>query len=349
MLFVTFHGGRSPAVNNVIAYDDDGNLLNPQVLAQAPSSMSELRGLRLLSDTMLWVLSGSAGFSAILAFGRDPTKTDTFVYAGPAAQPQPGPGLLHPFDFDFDSGGDCYVSNQDTDVVLRLGSDGKPAPWAPALQGKGTFWPGTFVASADPDLPRGGDGGQSSAAISPPAGLEDWPPCQDGGCPKLSNSVRGVAWTNDVLYVADEVAAVVKMYGSDGTFLGQSNCIGTSASAATAPKGGPVHLLVVEENGAQALLVTNGENVFSAVLDPAHPAALDLESIASIDVPKVAGLALAPGGVLYAASRIQDTPVGKKQKQARIFKYTNFPAAPKLDSAFVVGVDDVPEFVLYLP
>lgn len=342
-------------MNNVVAYDDDGALVTTTVLQGGPD-MAELRALNLVSDTVLWVLSGGAGSSEILAFERSGSGNDAFKYTGkPVAQYAKGSALLHPFDFVFDPQGNCYVSNQDTDVVARLDVDpsflsATPAPPPKSLQGRGTFWPGTFVASVDPNLPRGDSGGPSSSTVPAPAGLEDWPPCQGvGPCPKLINSVRGLAWTNQALYVADEVAAVVKIYDGDGALLGVSNPVGTPAAGATGPSDGPVHLLVAGGNGNPTLLVTNGKDVYSGELDPTHPDSLDLQPIGGIKVPKVAGVAVAPGGILYAASRTQDTLDADGKKQALIFQYTNFPEDPTLESSFLVDVDDVPEFVLHVP
>lgn len=351
MLLVTFHGGKNAGkVNTVVGYDDAGGLLPTPVLQDAPD-MSELRAVNLVSDTVLWVLSGSAGNSKILAFERTDSGSDRFRYSGqPVAQFETGSALLHPFDFVLDPAGSCYVSNQDTNVVARFDVaagflSASPAASPPALEGKGTFWPGTFVASSDDTLPRSNPNAQHASAIPPPAGLEDWPACKAGDCPTLVNSVRGVDWANDMLYVADEVAAVVKVYDADGNYKGQSNAIGTPPSDTSGPSEGPVHLLVAN----QALLATNGKKVYSASLDPEQPANLNLQPISGIKVPMVSGVALAPTGVLYAASRTQQATSRTTDNQAEIFMYTNFPADPTPGGSFPVKVDDVPEFVVYIP
>jgi hypothetical protein len=329
--------------------------------------MSELRALKFVGDGTIWVLSGGADDSTILAFKRTGNSNDSFTYTGkPVAQYQSGSALLHPFDFVFDPDGYCYVSNQDTDVVARFVVDPKllsatPASPPGALKGKGSFWPGTFVASADATLPRGAPKGSPHAStIAAPAGLEDWPPCANAtSCPKLVNSVRGVAWANGMLYVADEVAAMVKVYDPDGNFTSPrtapdssastSGLVGTRATDNTPPTHGPVHLLVVNDASTQALLATNGRDVLSSPLDPKAPASLDFQPIANIKVPKVSGLTLAPAGVLYAASREKQPIPGQTKQHAFIYKYTNFAVNPTLDTSFSVNVDDLPEFVLYVP
>lgn len=353
MLWVTFHGGKK-AVNNIAAYHEDGTLCAEAVLKNPPD-MSELRAAKLVSDSVLWVLSGSARESHILPFVRTGSGNDSFTYAGqPVAEYEAGSALLHPFDFVFDSDGTCYVSNQDTNVVARFDVaagflSATPAPCPAALHGKGTFWPGTFVASADDTVPRSDPDGQHASAVPVPAGLEDSPPCTPGDCKELSKSVRGLAWANDTLYVADEVAAVVKIYDADGNYMGESNVLPSEPTATAATPAGPVHLLLADLNGNQSLVATNGQNVYLAPVDPAHPEILDLQPISTIHVPMVSGLTLTPDGVLYAASRTHTARAGLNNNSARIFKYANFPSDPTPDGSFPVNVDDLPEFVLYVP
>ena len=283
--------------------------------------MSELRAIKVVASDLLWVVSGSKHASGIVAFRGAGSE---YHYAGTVAEFGEISSLWHPFDVTLDGAGNCYVSNQDTDVVARLAVaadllSATPAPIAPGLPSPGTFLPGTFVASSNGALP----GVAATTAVATPAGLEV---AFDKSC-KVAKSVRGVVWVNGALYVADEVANAVKVYDADGRYLGASS---------TVP--GPVHLLATEQGGAVVLYVCNGTSVLSAVLDPAHPEKVHLHPIAGIDVPKVSGLALGAGTDLYAGSRDAHKPA--------VFKYKGFPAAPKLDKSFAVA--DVPEFVLHV-
>jgi hypothetical protein len=353
VLLVTFHGGgKKDDIDNVVAYDDNGNLLTTKALQNAPP-MSELRAVTLVDSNLLWVLTGSAGKSEILAFNR--IGNSIFEYQPPpVATYQPGSAnpfsaLLHPFDLVFDSEGHCYVSNQDTDVVSRYStsSNFSPAPLPLALQTKGTFWPGTFVASVDPTVPRVANS-DHVATIPPPAGLEDWPACPAlSHCPKLVNSVRGLAWAGSALYVADEVAPAVKVYDVDGN-LKSCTQLGTPPIGDNPPTGGPVHLLVInDQSGNQLLLVTNGTSqVYAAPLGATNAAALSLEPLANVNVKKASGLAFVPGGVLYVGSRTADKATNQN---ARIYKYTGVPEKPDTGSSFDVQVRDLPEFVLHAP
>jgi hypothetical protein len=352
VLLVTFHGGgKQGEIDNVVAYADDGTLHTTAALQNAPA-MSELRALRLVDTNLLWVLSGGAGNSQILAFRR--TGADTFEYQPPpvaiyqAGSANPYCALLHPFDFVFDTQGFCYVSNQDTDVVSRYDtrSNFSPVPAPPALQNKGKFWPGTFVASVDPTVPRVANS-DHVATIPPPAGLQDWPACPaPPNCPKLVNSVRGLAWAGGALYVADEVAPAIKVYDLDGNLQGTTT-LGTPPVGKNPPADGPVHLLIIEDLGGDPwLLVTNGSShVYAAQLGATNGASLSLQPLANVNVKKASGLAFVPGGLLYVASRTVDPSTNN----ALIYCYGGVPQNPDTGSSFDAHVQDLPEFVLHVP
>jgi DNA-binding beta-propeller fold protein YncE len=323
VLLVTFHGGGGGGLDNVGAYDDNGNQLTLEVLQGAPRGLlSELRRLALVTSELLWVASGSRHASRIAAFEGSGTS---YGYIDTVTEYQSIGSLWHPFDLTLDGAGNCYVSNQDTDVVarLRVTSDmlsASAAPLAPALPADGKFLPGTFVASSDGDLP----GVPATSPVEAPAGLAV---SFDADC-KVANSVRGVAWAQGALYVADEVANVVKVYDGQGAYQGQSNRV-------TAP----VHLLVSPENGGVVLYVSDKSRVLYATLDPAQPANLNLKPVTGIDVPKLSGFAIGTETNFYAGSRHGKAP--------KIFKYMNFPADPKLETSFEIA--DEPEFILHVP
>jgi hypothetical protein len=316
MLLVTFHSGH-----HVGAYEDDGRLRTLKVLHGAPGEVSELRALKLVSTGVLWVASGSMSTSRVVAFTG---SGDSYQYKNTVAEFTSINSLYHPFDFTFDNAGFSYVSNQDSDVVARLkvASDffsAAPTDFAPALPRDGEFLSSTFVASTNGQLPNL----PPTCAVAPPAGLE----VSFDNTGKVVKSVRGVLCVNGVLYVADEVAASVKVYDSDGHYQGGASCV-----------PGPVHLQLFEQPARQTLLVSNGTEVLSGLIDPSEPSNLKLEPIQGIDVKSVSGLAVAPGSILFAGSRVEDDPL--------VYKYTGFPDDPVLATTF--KVDAAPEFLMYI-
>jgi hypothetical protein len=333
VLFITTHSST-----NVLAYSDDGALLTSEVLQGGPS-LSELRGLAVVSGTLLWVVSGSQSDSLIAAYTRDDENPSIYNYKASIAAYQasiaatsnpsqsgttlPLDSLLHPFDFTFD-GSDCYVSNQDTNVVVHLivatdylsATAGPVAPALTTTYPNGNFLAATFVASATV-VPSA----RQVEPVPTPAGLE----VSFTGS-KVSNSVRGVVVYNDQLLVADEVANVVKVYDTNGNFQAESNPL---------TGGGPVHLMISDG----VLYVANGNNVFAASLQTTSaPSVIDLQPVAAIEVPKVSGMALGPDSSLYCGSRDQSAP--------RIYPYSGFP--DKLNAGNPWELTDMPEFVLYV-
>jgi hypothetical protein len=322
VLYVSFHGGPG-GCDNLGAYADDGSPLSSGVLQGAPDgALSELRAFRFVADGLLWVLSGGKHASSILAFRGSGTS---FEYASQVATFPAVDSLWHPFDFTV-SGSTAYVSAQDTNVVARLDVaadmlSASAAAVAPALPASGTFLAGTFVASADGKLPHVPDTTPVSAA--------------DGGLEvaivdkKVTNSVRGVLWTNGALYVADEVGGLVRVYDADGAYLGGGSV------------PGPVHLMSLDS----VLYVCNGSEVLAGALDPNSPASLMLEPIAELQVPKVSGLAYDGSGTIYAGSRAQDQQ-GQSLARGSVYTFTGFPSAPVAGPSF--GIADAAEFVLYV-
>jgi hypothetical protein len=327
MLFVTFHGG-SGGVNNLGAYSDDGKEKSLRVLHGADHLLSELRAVAFVAHDLLWVLSGAKKKSAILAFRGSAAR---YEYVATVAEYSQLDSLWHPFDFSL-ALPYVYVSNQDTNVVVRLkvASDllsALPAPVAPALPSDGTFLAGTFVASANGDLPGVAT---VTTAVAPDAGgvaVE-----LDSSSKKVSRSVRGVAWANGALYVADEAGSQIKVYDAAGTYLGG---VGLKR---------PVHLMVTDVGGEATLYVSNGSQIFSGVLHPAMPAKFTLAAIGSVAVPKVAGLALSGDGTLFAASREHGSTNGAA-RTPKVHRYADFPASPEPAGEFTVA--DAPEFLLH--
>jgi hypothetical protein len=321
MLIVSFHGGAGGQCN-LIAYQDDGTPLPGAVLANLDAMVAdaELRGLSFAPNGELWVLNASRARSEILSFsGPGPPHVPT----GRLATYPDVEALWHPFDFTFsieDGTLYCYVANQDTNVVARLipAADGRqliPAPVAPALPPDHKFLQGTFVASANGNLP--------GVPHTHPIAASDGGLCVEIEKGKICHSVRGVLWANPSLYVADEPGDAVKVYDATGRFQGQSTTIRT-----------PVHLLATSGH----LYAAAREGVFWTPLDPRAPARLAFPATASIEMAHASGIALGSDQSLYVANR----------KQNKICVYADFSpdAPPVLSRTF--DVEPEPEFILYV-
>ena len=284
MLFVTFHGGKPgahPLRNNVHAYDKHGNKVSQAVLDDSPGVvLDELRSISVVGK-FLYVVNANKTQNSLLCYSGSGTS---YQFVGKFASQQTTKSIVHPFDFAFDNAGHCYLSSQDTNLVSRFtvsadGKTGTPAAVAPALPAQANLLPGTFVASSVANLC-----GLHTTAVATPLGLE----YSADGIKK--HSVRGVAWENNALYVVDQVAGKVKVYGSDGQLLGQSN-----------PVDSPVHLTV--HNGT--LYVTGGNKVFTGKL-PAQPGNITLSAIPDLHVKNGGGMAFSNDGTVYIASRTEN-------------------------------------------
>jgi hypothetical protein len=336
MLIVTFHGGTdgmddadgtdddrkedpTHGHRKIAAYSDGGEPIHTNVLANIHASIGavELRGLTFAPDGALLVLNASKERSEILAYTG---STLPYAPAGVLASYPHVNSLWHPFDLTFSSDGlRCYVSNQDTNVVARfeVGEHGSltPAPYAPALPVGGTFLDGTFVASSDGHLP--GVLKKTTPVHQDHGGLDVR--VKDG---KVAHSVRGVLWTNDALYVADEPGNAIKVYDARGDFLGQVT-IDT-----------PVHLLAHEG----ILYVTAAGGVFWTQLDATSPSHLILPLQAGIGMEHASGIAFGSGRSFYVADRIN----------SKISWYEDFsPDAPPGAPTKIFDVDNNPEFILH--
>jgi hypothetical protein len=315
MLFVTLHGGKpgkSPHKNNVHAYDKGGNRITHCVLDDVENViLDELRGVY-RSGKYLYVVNANQTQNSVLCFEGSDTN---YKFVGKFVSCETCKGVLHPFDLTFDGAGHCYVSSQDTNVVTRLrvlqeGKAAEPAPIAPALlevHAHGNFLPGTFVASSVGNLC-----GHPTPAVPPPTGL------LYSGQGEKKHSVRGVLWANDALYVADEPAGTVKVFDSNGKFLGQSNQVES-----------PVHL--VEHKGC--LYVSGANHVLTAKL--AKPAGnFTLSPIPDLKIKNGCGMAFTASGHFYIASRTEN----------RILKFDDKFTPMHFDCA----LPDNPEFLLHI-
>jgi hypothetical protein len=312
MLFVAFHGGnpdKHPLRNNVHAYDKDGKLITRSILEDTDGViLNELRGIYLVKE-FLYVANANRTQNSVLCYQGSGTS---YRFVGKFVSHETSQGVLHPFDFTFDGAGYCYLSSQDTNLVTRFtvsagGKCGEPAPIAPALSVQGKYLPGTFVASSVGNLSD-----PPTTAVPAPLGLE----YSAEGAKK--HSVRGVLWTNGALYVVDQPAGRVKVYGHTGKLLGQSNVVES-----------PVHLTAHEDS----LYVTGGNEVLMAKLS--KPAGdLSLTAIPGLRIKNGGGMTFSESGHVYIASRTENV----------IHKFdSNFKPMP-----FPCELPDNPEFLLHL-
>jgi hypothetical protein len=284
MLFVTLHGGqpgKHPLRNNVHAYDKDGKLLSPAILEDGDELvLNELRGIY-LHGKYLYVVVANKTQNSVLCYEGSQTS---YRFVCKFASQETTEGILHPFDLRFDEAGYCYLSSQDTNVVTRLsvtegGKTGKAAPLPAALEGRGKFSAGTFIASSTSSLSPA-----AKTAVTAPAGLE----YSDEGAKK--HSVRGILWSHGALYVADQPAGRIKVFDRDGKYLGQSNPVET-----------PVHLVV---NGNK-LFVSGANEILQGDLT-GEAGNLRLTAVPGLHVKNGGGMAFSSSGNLYIASRTEN-------------------------------------------
>ncbi|HVI77222.1 MAG TPA: hypothetical protein VM715_03490 [Candidatus Acidoferrum sp.] len=312
MLLVTLHGGKpdkNPHKNNVHAYDKDGKKLSSTILDHTEGVLTdELRGIHAVGK-YLYVVNANKLQNSILCYEGAGTH---YRFVGWFASRHTCAAILHPFDLAFDGLGYSYLSSQDTNVVTRFivsdeGRIARPAPIAAALPPNGKFLAGTFVASSNGKLSD-----PPTTPVPTPVGLE----YSDADVKK--HSVRGIAWANGRLYVADQPASTIKMYDITGKYLGQSNQVET-----------PVHVVVYRGN----LYVSGGDQVVTAQL-PNSPGDFVLRTLKGVKVKNASGMAFGNSGILYVASRTEN----------RIAKFdANFNPLP-----FRCELPDNPEFLLHV-
>lgn len=359
MFFVSFHGGSATKkvknpINNVVAYDDDGNQLAASVLDAGKTPLDELRGLYLVPGTgttgTLYVVNGSKHTSNVLSFSGSGTS-----YGSPSvfASAETTPAIDHPFAAAFDGDSFWYISNQDTNVVATLttAAGSSPASASPvggyldALYPKGTFLAGTLIASAIDDLPNvqattkvpkelGGldallDSGQSQSdeAASTSASASK---------SKVQHSVRDVQYvelpfngeTVALLLVVDEAAALVRIYDpSNGQPLRCSNPLPAS----------PTHLLI--DRGT--VYVGVGNQVLSSPL----PNPYDWTAPVWVLTP-IPSLSNLPGDVSDMAFDSAGSFHVAIRTKNQVLK---FDASFENPVPWVSAMTDSPEFLLYVP
>jgi hypothetical protein len=337
MFLVSFHQLNG----NLHAYKDDGTLLEKKVLDVAGV---ELRGIYLESsqgNEYLYVVDGSKKESKVYCFegsGTSYKKLDNFI------TPKQADSIDHPFALAFDGQGNCYVSNQDTNVVaaFSVSSDGqkaKPetvASYLTTLYPSGKFLQGTLAASCQADLPNAPQTNGIQAVPKEMGGL-DVTISTSAKKPKVQNSVRDVAFYNlkfngetiPLLFAVDEPAGLVRIYDpGTGKPLMSSNSLKS-----------PVHMLI--EGGT--IYVGDKDQVLSSpVPNPYDPNAPDwvftpVKFSPKLPAGAISGMAFDNQGNFHVAIRTKK----------RIMKYdSNFSHGTKW---LADPLPDFPEFLLYVP
>ena len=327
MWVLSFHGGSS-GINNLVGYDEAWSTQSD--VTPADPDIGELRGFQ-LAGTMLFVLQAHKSTSRVLIYGSTPggyalqgalavQRADSVFPKAPVV-----PGLVHPFDLAFGADGSCYISNQDTNVVIGLGTDGTPLPVAASL-GSGPFLAGTAVASAIGQLPLSPASVPTPPLVPGPGGLGVLLQVDPAAGAGVSNSVRGVAVVGSTLLVADEVSNSVKAYTlPSGALL-----------ATIAGKGlsGPVHLLA---GGATLYITSPGNASIYTVPLPVPGGALKPALFADATVPGVSGLAMDGSGNLHAALRTG----------GEVVRFTAGHTPASKPKVVLSGLTDEPEFLQY--
>ena len=330
MLLVTFHGGKS-GYRNVHLYADSGSdtgeCLEKHVLQGdwPHADDAELRGIGLVKGD-LWVVNGAKGASSsLMIFEKGPDHHYDFVKV--FLDSTTTSAVNHPFAFTFDDDGNCYVSNQDTNVVARFSSSGAPCDIPASLPRAASPQPnynsGTFVASSDGSL----DGTPATVPVPTPLGLR-FSVDSDG---KVQHSVRGAlyfeGWSS--LLVCDETARAVKVYGESGDLRA---VLETIADA-------PTHLAVWPSNLGPILLIAAGATIYefslSKTLKPGVAYRCTPTSIAGLEAG--AGMTFNDAGHVFIADR----------KAKEIYKYISNGSG--WDRTTIVdALGDNPEFICHI-
>ena len=352
MLLVTFHGGTGKGINNVYGYatHPGGRSQKAVLICPADVELAELRGLAVWGGN-LYVVNGAKKASNVLVFRGPPTRDLQFVYSNTVIGR--GQSIDHPFGLAFESPelpANCYVSNQDSNVVAQVGLTAGGNGTVIGRLGSGCqsafltkkyphpphdFLDGTFVASHHGDL-------EGVAVVAPNVPKSDGGLGVKGtGAPRVpSNSVRDVAIANGILFVCDEVDCTINMYDlHDGTFVSR-----------TAVGHAPTHLAI---HGG-ALWVSADERLYWSLL-PGSPSAaslslqpVTLDHRSSSD--KVGGVSFDDRGNVYVV--FQDgtgrTGTGSIGKYVVTAGSTGSPPSLSDHETFAKGFSDTPEFCLWV-
>jgi hypothetical protein len=344
-VYVTFSGEASKGapdttntpVNHVRAYDASGTKHG-----HVTPEYDELRGMALDGCGRLYVAVANKSASAIQVFSAA-IGSDGFsrAFLGTAVTPQTSTALAHPYAVAFDPAGDLYASSQDTNVVCgyAVATAGFPAtPLAVAsyltttFPSGGTFYDGTCVASAQPVTA----GGETPPAV-PVAqggltmtGFTTAPAsAADAAKAPARHSVRGILFAGGALYVADEAGARVGIYdAATGAYRSALTTTTDGKSTLSTPVG-----LAYDAASGHVFIGDPGNDAIFSYHPTSQKFELELDKKSGGDgLKKISGLAFAPDGTLFFASR-EGKAIYRRDKGGTV-------------TPFVRGLSDTPECLL---
>jgi hypothetical protein len=359
MLLVTFHGG-SGGINNVVIYTGPNTVKTSAALTGIDSSdLSELRGL-IWNSPYLYVANGKSSKSNVLCFQPQASLNYLFNYIGEFVSPSFSKkdkkfesSIAHPYSLAFDGAGYCYISNQDTNVVARAAvstngqsgniGTGSQSAYLTQICKTCTYLDGTFAGSQVGSLPNVKTAASSIESLNGGLSVS----IVSG---KVQNSVRDVAFFGGVLFVCDEPSSLLRLYttaaGSTvGTYLG---------SGPTLPAS-PTHLAV--QGGG--IYLSAGDTLYWSVLvvppTPTLPWDLCFQSVLTVPSAlagySIGGIAFDQAGHVYVTFQKGKGGVGTGAIYLYSISQANAQTAPVLSSPQTIadGLQDTPEFLLYLP
>jgi DNA-binding beta-propeller fold protein YncE len=276
--YISFHGGEEKnSFNNIHVYSTGGSELRKALNKKSVTAgveLRELRGFVFGPDKNLYVVNAYFEYSEILKFKGELNKDEQHDFIGVFAKRHKdmNPGLDHPFNAAFDSEGDLYVSNQNTNLITRyhgpaskIGQPGIPMPFPQELDSGVGLPRGTFVPSA-----KLADNG-----------LVD---------------VRGVIFgPNSDLFVADREADCVRIYAAR-TARYLRNLVSRSDQLDK-----PIHLLFSPDG--RYLFIGSGGNDSILRHDIGQGSTSVFVASKSGGLNGPAGMAFGDDGFLYVASR----------------------------------------------
>jgi hypothetical protein len=323
--WISYGGEGKTGVENIGVFEDDGAPRKKHPLLLDPSPKAQplhiARGFAQVGDD-LYIANAWRKDSHVARYRRN---GDTFRFVDVVVSSKQVSAMVHPFDVELGDDGRLYVSCQDTNTVLAiLPKTRKPAPVAHHLRKtfpKGSFLPGTLVASSQGRLPEVGD--HAPLDVPSPQGLKVL--LDVHGRPR--HSVRGIIVHRGNLFVADEAGDAVKIFEI------KSGRLVARIKGKKLTK--PVHLIL---HGETLYIGAAGSGSILAYDIPEVALRGKLKARVVIDCKLKApsGFAIGPDGDLYVAERFNQ-------------RVRRFSIEGKKKGTFIDGLPDIPEFLMNVP